>query len=198
MTIWLWVAVSLLALALLWLGFALAGAVRELAALRDRVAALEADDAGTVHLADGIPIGSTAPSWRLTAADGGEIASGSMRGVRHVVLFADADCRACDELVPDVIDAAGLDRLPPVVIVGRGAVDASPAAWAPRPGRVVVGVERDAEVSEAFGTEVSPHAFVIDEGGFVSAQGGPRSLAEVHALVSEADGLRIVSGAADG
>ena len=29
----------------------------------------------------------------------------------------------------------------------------------------MVGVERDAEVSEAFGTEVSPHAFVIDEGG---------------------------------
>jgi hypothetical protein len=199
MTAWLWIAVGVLAATMVWIGFALAGAVRELAALRDRVAALEAETSGTVHLADGLPVGSVAPAWRLTGRDGCEIASASMRGVRHVVLFADADCRACDELVPQVIEAASRDLMLPTVVVGRGDATATPGAWEARAGRVVVGVESGIEVSEAFRTDVSPHAFVIDEGGSVAAQGGPLTMDDVRSLIAEAEGLRIVTGgAADG
>ena len=151
-----------------------------------------------MHLADGLPVGAVAPSWQLTERDGVVASSSAMRGKRHLVLFADADCRACDALVPEVIDAASSDRLIPVVIVGRGVAGATPAAWVSRPERVVVGVEQGLEVSEAFRTEVSPHAFVIDEGGFVAAQGGPLTLDDVQALSDDAEGLRIVTGAADG
>jgi hypothetical protein len=196
--VWGWIAIGVLAAGVLWLGFALAGAVRELSVVRERVSALE-DETGPVHLADGLPVGAAAPSWRLTARGGGaEVPSETMRGVRHVVLFADADCRACDALVPEVIEAASSDQLVPVVIVGRGEVSATPATWEPRAGRVLVGVERGVEVSEAFRTEVSPHAFVIDEGGFVAAQGGPLTLDDVRALIADAEGVRIVTGAADG
>jgi hypothetical protein len=187
----------MLAAVVLWLAFALAGAVRELAALRGRVAALE-EESGPVHLADGLPAGAAAPSWQLTGRDGAAASSSAMRGKRHLVLFADADCRACDALVPEVIDAASNDRLIPTVIVGRGEASATPAAWAPADGRVIVGVEQGAEVSEAFRTEVSPHAFVIDEGGFVAAQGGPLTLDDVRAMIADAEGVRIVTGAADG
>jgi hypothetical protein len=194
---WGWVAMGLLAAVVLWLAFALAGAVRELAALRGRVEALE-DETGPVHLADGLPVGAAAPSWQLASRDGAAVSSSAMRGKRHLVLFADAECRACDALVPEVIEAAASDRLVPVAIVGRGTASATPAAWVPVDGRVIVGVEQGVEVSEAFRTEVSPHAFVIDEGGFVAAQGGPLTLDDVRALIADADGLRIVTGAADG
>ena len=197
MNAWGWVAMGLLAAVVLWLAFALAGAVRELAALRGRVEALE-DETGTVHLADGLPVGAAAPSWQLASRDGAALSSSAMRGKRHLVLFADAECRACDALVPEVIEAAASDRLVPVAIVGRGTASATPAAWVPVDGRVIVGVEQGVEVSEAFRTEVSPHAFVIDEGGFVAAQGGPLTLDDVRALIADADGLRIVTGAADG
>jgi hypothetical protein len=194
---WGWVAMGLLAAVVLWLAFALAGAVRELAALRGRVEALE-DETGPVHLADGLPVGAAAPSWQLASRDGAAVSSSAMRGKRHLVLFADAECRACDALVPEVIEAAASDRLVPVAIVGRGTASATPAAWVPVDGRVIVGVEQGVEVSEAFRTEVSPHAFVVDEGGFVAAQGGPLTLDDVRALIADADGLRIVTGAADG
>ncbi|HEY5861289.1 MAG TPA: hypothetical protein VIX62_13490 [Actinomycetota bacterium] len=197
MNVWGWVAIGLLAAVVLWLAFALAGAVRELAALRGRVVALE-EESGPVHLADGLPVGAVAPSWQLAEGGGAAVSSSAMRGKRHLVLFADADCRACDALVPEVIEAASSDRLIPVVIVGRGVASATPAAWVPAAGRVIVGVEQGSEVSEAFRTEVSPHAFVIDEGGFVTAQGGPLTLDDVRALIAEAEGLRIVTGAADG
>ena len=197
MNVWGWMAIGSLAAVVLWLAFALAGAVRELAALRGRVAALE-DETRPVHLADGLPVGAVAPSWQLIERDGAAMSSSTMRGKRHLVLFADADCRACDALVPEVIGAASSDRLIPAVIVGRGVASATPAAWVSRAERVIVGVERGAEVSEAFRTEVSPHAFVIDEGGFVAAQGGPLTLDDVRALIADAEGLRIVTGAADG
>ncbi|HVD71262.1 MAG TPA: hypothetical protein VNG34_10450 [Actinomycetota bacterium] len=197
MNAWGWVAMGLLAAVVLWLAFALAGAVRELAALRGRVEALE-DETGPVHLADGLPVGAAAPSWQLASRDGAAVSSSAMRGKRHLVLFADAECRACDALVPEVIEAAASDRLVPVAIVGRGTASATPAAWVPVDGRVIVGVEQGVEVSEAFRTEVSPHAFVVDEGGFVAAQGGPLTLDDVRALIADADGLRIVTGAADG
>ena len=128
MNVWGWMAVGLLAAVVLWLAFALAGAVRELAALRGRVAALE-EESGPVHLADGLPVGAVAPSWQLTERGGAAASSSAMRGKRHLVLFADADCRACDALVPEVIDAASSDRLIPAVIVGRGVASATPAAW---------------------------------------------------------------------
>ena len=197
MNVWGWVAIGLLAAVVLWLAFALAGAVRELAALRGRVASLE-EESGPVHLAEGLPVGAATPSWQLTDRGGAAVSSSSMRGKRHLLLFADADCRACDALVPEVIEAASSDRLLPTVIVGRGAATATPAAWVPADGRVIVGVEQGTEVSEGFRTEVSPHAFVIDEGGFVAAQGGPLSLDDVRALIADAEGLRIVTGAADG
>ena len=82
-----------------------------------------------------------------------------------------------------------------MVVVGR-AGDAVPAAW--RRARVVAGSERGRSVSDAFGVEVSPHVFVIDEGGAIVAQGGAVTLQDVEALVRGAQGIRIVPGAAGG
>ena len=193
-----WVVAAVLGVALVWLGLALAGAVRELAALRERVEALEGA-AGPIHLDGGLPIGSPEPAWSLTAPDGALVTSSLLGGRRHLVMFADAECRACDEVVPAVVRAAAAGALPPTALVGRGRPDATPAGWrADDPARVVAGVERDREVSDAFRVEVSPHVFVIDEGDAVVAQGGAGSLADVEALVRGARGIQIVPGATGG
>jgi hypothetical protein len=192
-----WIVAAVLGIALVWIGLALAGAVRELAALRERVEALESAGA-PIHLDGGLPIGSAEPSWAVTAPDGAVVASSALAGRRHLVVFADADCRACDELVPAVVRAAAAGSLPPLALVGRGRPEATPSSWrAEDLARVVTGVETGREVSDAFRVEVSPHVFVIDEGDAVVAQGGAVTLADVEALVRGADGIRIV-GAAGG
>ncbi|MEP6758684.1 MAG: hypothetical protein ABJB55_05775 [Actinomycetota bacterium] len=193
-----WIIAAVLAAALVWLGLALAGAVRELAALRERVDALEGASS-PIHLDAGLAIGSLAPVWSITAPDGSAVASSGFAGRRHLVVFADADCRACDELVPAVVRAAAAGALPPLALVGRGRPDATPEAWRGEDRtRVVAGVERASEVSDTFHVEVSPHIFVIDEGNAVVAQGGAVALGDVEALVRNAQGIRIVPGAADG
>ena len=48
-------------------------------------------------------------------------------------------------------------------------------------------------MSEAYGVDVSPFVFVIDEGGSVVARGGAVTLDDVLALVREAEGVRIMA-----
>ena len=193
-----WIVAAVLSVALVWIGLALAGAVRELAALRERIDALESVSA-PIHLDGGLPIGSPEPAWALIAPDGSALVSSALAGRRHLVLFADADCRACDELVPAVVRAAAAGALPPLALVGRGRPDVTPETWrGDDPVRVVAGVERAREVSDAFRVDVSPHVFVIDEGDAVVAQGGAVTLGDVEALVRNAQGIRIVPGAAGG
>jgi len=193
-----WLALVVLIAVLAWLGFALVGVVRELAVLRERIGALEgATD--PIRLDGGLPIGSPAPAWSITAPDGEAVTSSAWSGRRHVVVFADADCRACDELIPAVVGAATDGALPPVAVIGRGRPDRTPTDWvgADR-ARVLAGVEAGRVVSDAFGVQVSPHVFVVDEGDAVVAQGGAASLADVAALVRDAQGIRIVPGDVDG
>ena len=187
-----WVAVGTLAVVVVWLGLALVGAVRELGTLRGRVDALEAADAPTTHLGTGLAVGAPAPAWTIATPGGGLASSSAFEGRRHLLVFADATCRACDDLVPAVIAAASRGTVPPLAVIGRGDVSTS-GTWRAADVRVRIGSERGDEVSEAYGVEVSPSVFVIDEGGSVVARGGAVTLDDVLGLVREAEGVRIVA-----
>jgi hypothetical protein len=187
-----WIVVALLFALVLWLGFALIALIRTQAGLRTRIEDLEASVA-PIRLEGGLAVGRSAPDWEIATADGGSIAAASLVGRRHVLLFADTSCRACDDLVPAAVEASANGALPPVVVIARE--DAPiPAAWA----GTWTGVEHGDDVSEAFRVEVTPHLFVIDEGGTIVAQGGAASVGDVEALVREGRGIRVLPEAGDG
>src|SRR5262249_31929529 len=141
-----------------------------------------------VRLAGGLPVGRTAPDWHITTPDGGSLGAASLAGTRHVLLFADASCRACDGVVTDAVAAAAAGTLPPTVVIAREEDAPMPDTWIGR----WTGVEHADEVSAAFHVEISPHLFVIDEGGAIVAQGGAASLADVDALVREGRGIQVL------
>ena len=190
-----WVAVGALLVAVGWLGLALVGAVREIGALRDQVDALEAGGAGapTAHLEGGPAVGAPAPAWTISTPGGGTASSSAFEGRRHLLVFADATCRACDDLVPAVIAAAGRGTVPPVAVIGRGDAGSTPAHWRAADVRVRIGSERGDEVSEAFGVDVTPFVFLVDEGGSVVARGGAATLNDVLRLVRDGEGVRVVA-----
>jgi hypothetical protein len=126
--------------------------------------------------------------------DGGSLAAAMLAGTRHILLFADTSCRACDEVVPAAVEAAATGALPPVVVIAREDGAPMPPSWDGQR----TGVEHGDEVSEAFRVEVSPHLFVIDEGGAIVAQGGAATLADVEALVREAQGIQVLPETDDG
>ena len=188
-----WVAVGTLAVVVVWLGLALVGAVRELGTLRGRVDALEAADPPTTHLGTGLAVGAPAPAWTISTPGGGVASSSAFEGRRHLLVFADATCRACDELVPAVIAAASRGTVPPLAVIGRGDAASTPGPWRAADVRVRIGSERGGGVSEAYGVDVSPFVFVVDEGGSVVARAGVATMDDVLRLVREAEGVRIVA-----
>jgi hypothetical protein len=185
-----WVAIPVLAVVVAWLALALAGATRELEALGARIDALEARAASPRGL---VPVGGRAPAWRIATADGEVVSSSTFDTRRHVLLFADASCRACDDLVPQVVRSAADAAIPPVAIVGQGDASSTPAAWRAVDVRVRVGTERGDEVSASFGVDITPTMVVVDEGGAVVARGPVATMDDVRGLIREADGVRIVA-----
>jgi len=182
-----WIVVVLLFALVLWLGFALIALIRTQAGLRARIEDLEASIA-PIRLDGGLPVGRTAPDWKIAAADGGLLAATSLAGTRHVLLFADTSCRACDDVVPAAVAGAEAGTLPRVVVIARDADSEMPPSWS----GPWTGVEHQGEVSAAFRVDVSPHLFVIDEGGAIVAQGGAATLADVEALVREGRGIQVL------
>jgi hypothetical protein len=198
----LWIAVGVLAVALVFLSFVLAAMVGRLDALRAEVATLSErfdpmDGTGEplVHPASGLSVGTVVPTIEAERLDGGRWSSSTWEGSRHVVAFADPGCLACDDLVPALVAGAVAGDVPRTVVVGAAAPGAWPVAWRPPPGaeeRVVVLEDADASVAAAFDSGFTPHVFVVDEGGAVTAQGPADSLDAVRALVRDAEGIRIV------
>ncbi len=187
---WLpWVLVLALAVAVGLLLLALRGADQTIAELR---ADAGVDD--VAHLSSGIPAGSRAPWFDAGAAEGGRFDAKELAGLRHLILFADPGCLSCAELVPQVLAAAAQRVLPNVVVVSQGPPGAQPEAWiGAERSRLVI--EEGTTVSDAFAVDVTPTAFVIDEGGWVVAGGPVRSAGEVIDLASDAEGVRIVGEA---
>jgi hypothetical protein len=190
MTLAGWLIVAALATVVAWLGLALIGVVREQSALRARVEGLESASTPT-RLDAGLAVGRRAPDWSIAAPSGDVVTSSSVAGERHLLVFADADCSACESLVPNVVQASAEGILPPVVIIGRGNAAATPSSWR----NATSGVERDGEVSAAFDVDVSPHVFVVDDGGVVVAQGVVVDLHDVEVLVAAGRGITIVDDA---
>ena len=182
-----WVVVAVLAAALVWLGLALVGLLRQQTALRARVEALELLSE-PMSLGEGLPIGRRVPPWSVTTPAGDVVTDRSFTGTRHLLVFADADCRACDDVVPDVVLASERGALPPAVIVGRGEPSSVPPAWR----SPTAGVEHGRDVSSAFDVDVSPYVFVVDDDGAVVARGGVVDLRGVEQLVAAGREITIV------
>jgi hypothetical protein len=174
-----------------FLGLALAGLVRTVEGLRRRVDALEASPP-VQHPAAGLPVGAPAPVFHATTARGASFRSATLAGRRHVIALADPGCEACERLVPDLLAGAQAGELPTCVIVVAGP-DAG--TWTVPPGaeeRAILVLDPGTLVADAFGSGFTPHAFVVDEGGSVAAQGPAWDLTAVRRLLREAEGVHIL------
>lgn len=187
-----WIGLGLSFVAIGFLGFALSGSIRAIDDLRARIAALEAQRSERVG--NGLPVGTRAPMFRSTGATGMEFTSESFAGNRHLIVFADPDCEACAALLPE-LEVRGAPL--PTVVVSRGGWDGGVLPL--RTGETATTnvrtvLDPGGSIADRFESTLSPHAFVIDEGGFIATQGAAGTLDEIERLVQDAEGIRIVPG----
>jgi hypothetical protein len=179
----LWIGLGVCAAGLVFLGLVVAGQLRAMDDLRRRVETSRAiaTDAGVL----GLQIGATAPAFDGRRHDGSRFASESLAGRRHLVVLADADCAACETLVPELL---GAPPAPAVIVVDGADI---PPGWRAE-ARSGVEVVRSTGAADLFGAGVRPALFVVDEGGGVVGRGVASTGAEAATIVDEAAGTRIV------
>jgi hypothetical protein len=187
-----WILVAVLAGVVAWLLLALSGASRTIAELREGSASPDPAD-GPVHLSAGLAPGTPAPAFEGVELGGTPFRSSSLEGSRHLVVFVDPDCAACDTLVPGIIEGSDRRELPRTVFVSREASDVLPAWQGGKRSSLVV--ESDDRISEAYAVDVTPTAFVIDEGGAIVASGAIATLEVLLDMVAETRGVRVVPSA---
>ncbi|MEA2580022.1 MAG: hypothetical protein QOE83_914 [Actinomycetota bacterium] len=177
MTVVLWIVVAMLSSAVIFLLLALSGATRTVASLKRSLDGNRADD--VVRLRSGLAVGSEAPAIQSVSA--------TTSSRRHLIVFADPGCAACETLVPSLLTTPNHT---PVVLIGRSRTG-WPQQWRPGPGDVVV-FDPDERIANAYSVGFTPHVFVVDEGGFIGAQGPADSVEMVRRLVREAAGVQII------
>jgi peroxiredoxin len=149
-------------------------------------------------LRTGLPIGSVAPSFTLPHADGGELSLEEYRGRRVVLVLSDPDCGPCATLAPQLEAAHRESPEPAIVLVSRGTLDENRHKLAEYGLTFPVVVQRQWEVSRAYGIFATPVGFLIDERGIIAADvaQGPEQILALCARarnLQPEEGLQVVS-----
>jgi peroxiredoxin len=119
---------------------------------------------------DGLPAGSKAPPWRLPTLDGGELSLEAYRGRRVLLVFSDPQCGPCDQLLPHLERFHRRRPEVPVVMVSRGEGGANRGKVAEHGLTFPVVLQKQWELSRAYGMFATPIAYLIDEDGVIAAE----------------------------
>jgi AhpC/TSA family len=163
-----WLVVALLALVVL-------GLLRQIAPILERADAVLAGQ--PTH--PGLPVGSPIPTFALTAADGSTLTDTSLVGTPFTLLFVSSGCEPCRRLAAalreDDVD------LPVELIVVADELDllSQLGEWP----TATLTSQSAHQVSEAFRTGATPHAFAIDRGGTIAAAGFPNTAQRLMSLI---------------
>jgi peroxiredoxin len=129
---------------------------------------------------DGLLAGTRAPDFRLERVDGGELALSDYRGWPVLLVFSDPHCGPCSDLAPklEAIHSGNPDLR--VLMVSRGDPDENRQKVAKLGLTFPVVVQKQWEVSRAYGMFATPIGYLIDGRGVVArdvATGGDAILA---------------------
>jgi hypothetical protein len=183
MTIAIWIAIALLAIAVGFLALVLAGAIHTLDRLSAELAAIEASADSAEQL--GPVTGSPVPLFSATRRDGSELSSDQLLGTTHALLFAHPGCRPCEDVVSEIAEGQPFDA--PLVLIARDLPERLPKTWdsLARFGaqRVELVEEPGEEISALFNATVTPYAVVVGPEGRVWAHGVVSHLKDIEGLV---------------
>jgi len=185
----IWVAIGILALALVAAWMVLFQLLRQNGQLLIRVDAVEAQLESARGIADrrtplsterplsesriernGLRAGTPAPTFTLPAVNGGKVSLADYRGRRVLLVFSDPQCGPCDDLAPDLVRlhrgvaGAGLE----LVMVGRGDPEENRRTCEEHGIAFPVVVQRGWRLSKRYGIFATPVAFLIDEDGVIA------------------------------
>jgi methylamine dehydrogenase accessory protein MauD len=175
----------LLWLVALFLGFLLLGTLRALGLLRWRLEQLEATTPTRLGRS-GLKPGKKAPDFTLRSLAGPEVSLHDFAGRKVFLVFTQAGCGPCQQIMPELNRLAGRDLQ--VLVANRGDAEAArhlvPDGQPPFPVLIQDGLDLSRKY-EAFAT---PFAFLIDDQGTIASKGIITCKQHIGYVLSAADG----------
>lgn len=133
----------------------------------------------------GLPPGTPIPDFEGLFSDGSQFTRSSLLGTPSVIVFLSRNCPACRALEEDLAGRDLSDLGTRAIAVVDDPRDADLLA-------MVAGfeavVQTERSIADAFGSNATPHAFVIDAGGVIAASGTPNAFDSLKRLVSSVEG----------
>jgi peroxiredoxin len=118
---------------------------------------------------NGLPAGTPAPNFRLPQLDGGEVILEEYRGQRVLLVFSDPNCGPCDRLAPQLEQVHRHSPDLQVLMVSRGDPDANRVKVAEHGLTFPVALQRQWEISRAYGMFATPIGYLINGVGIIMA-----------------------------
>ena len=118
---------------------------------------------------DGLAAGTPAPSFRLPRLDGGELSLEDYRGRGVLLVFSDPQCAPCMELATELERVARGAPEPAIVIISRGDPEANRTKVAALGITLPVVLQRQWEISLAYGMFATPIGYLIDAAGVIAS-----------------------------
>ena len=165
---WLILSLVLLWVVVLGLGFLLLGTLRALGLLRWRLEQLEATTPSRLGR-NGLRPGKKAPDFTLPSVAGTEVSLSGFAGRKVLLVFTQAGCGPCRDLMPE-LNRLGVRDLQ-VVVVNRGDLETTRTWAAELRARFPVLVQEGLDLARKYEVFATPFAFLIDEQGVVKSKG---------------------------
>lgn len=176
------VAFGVLTLCVVLLSLVLLGTLRRITGVLEQSEARLRESGISGPGPGGLEPGSRLPSFSIRRYRGGWLTDSDIRGDPALIVLISAACPACSGLVRDLRREA--ERLPIAVYVAAENDDEVHSLGLQDVPNVVVQPRR--ELSIAFETSTTPHAFAIDRRGTIVATSTPNTLDQLRELLEAA------------
>jgi methylamine dehydrogenase accessory protein MauD len=150
-------------------GFLLLGTLRALGLVQWRLDQLEATRPSRINR-DGLKPGRKAPDITLPRVDGGECSLHDYAGKRVLLVFVQANCQPCHEVVPELNRLHGSGELE-VLAINSAELEQAREWAAEVHAAFPVLVQDRLEISKKYQVFATPFAFVIDDRGVIAGSG---------------------------
>lgn len=183
----LWAVVSVLTVLVIVLGVLVLGLLRRAAPILERAEHLLA--AGTTsgaNVLEGLPVGSQIDPFAISDQTGRSVvASDILAGPRTLVLLLSTHCEPCQAWSQEMTRQAWDTSAARLVVIETLEPGANPLPVCSDAYLYVQGPGQEA--SAAFRSNITPHAFVVDEHATVLAKAIPESLNQLRTLATHLD-----------
>jgi peroxiredoxin len=118
---------------------------------------------------NGLKAGTSAPNFRLSRLEGGDLALEEFRGRYVLLIFSDPECGPCEELAPYLEQFHRQNPDIQVLMISRGETEINRKKAKALGLTFPIVLQRQWEISLLYGMFATPIAYLIDEQGILAA-----------------------------